>query len=83
KIEENEPLKSTFIALLATSDLTVMYDDNREAVSTAFKKYSADLSGWLALYHSISAASANFLGETQKANFHLKQFGDLKKISSH
>ncbi len=78
KIEENKPMKKAFLALLATADLTVMYDDNREAMINAFKQYNIDLSSWLAFLHSISATSALFLGEKQKADYHFELFEKLK-----
>ncbi|WOG25705.1 hypothetical protein [Endozoicomonas sp. 8E] len=83
KIEENEPMKSTFLALLATADLTVMYDDNREAMNTAFQTYNRDLASWLAFFHKISANSAFILGETQKADFHQKHYENQKDILLH
>ncbi len=70
KIEENEPIKKAFFALLATADLTAMYDDNREAMCTAFKKYKKDLNSWLSLFHCISAEIASFLGDDLKKDHH-------------
>ncbi|WP_257288714.1 hypothetical protein, partial [Endozoicomonas sp. SESOKO2] len=82
KIEKNEQMKTAFFTLLATADLTVMYDDNREAMSTAFKQYDRDLSVWLAFFHSISANSARLLGEKHNADFHMKHLLKQKKILS-
>ncbi|WOG25708.1 hypothetical protein [Endozoicomonas sp. 8E] len=78
KIEENETMKKTFLTLLATADLTAMYDDTREAMVNTFEEYNIDLSTWLAFLHSISATSALFLGEKQKADFHFDRFENLK-----
>ncbi|WP_422452301.1 hypothetical protein [Endozoicomonas sp. ALC066] len=83
KIEENESMKKAFLTLLATADLTVMYDDNREAMNTAFKQYNTDFASWLAFFHGISATSAFALGETQKADFHQKQYKNQQKILLH
>ncbi|WOG25704.1 hypothetical protein [Endozoicomonas sp. 8E] len=80
KIEKNEPMKRAFFALLATADLTVMYEDKREAMITAFKQYNIDLASWLAFLHSIKATSALFLGEKQKSDFHFKRFSIQKEI---
>ncbi|WP_448216716.1 hypothetical protein [Endozoicomonas sp. 2B-B] len=80
KIDENEPMKRAFLAVLATSDLTVMYDKNREAMNIAFQTYNRDLASWLAFFHRISANSAFILGETQKADFHQKHYDNQKAI---
>ncbi|WOG25709.1 hypothetical protein [Endozoicomonas sp. 8E] len=83
KIEENKPMKTAFLTLLATADLTVMYDDNREAMNTAFKQYNTDFAPWLVIFHKFSATSAFALGETQKADFHQKHFENQQKILLH
>ncbi|WP_257288785.1 MULTISPECIES: hypothetical protein, partial [unclassified Endozoicomonas] len=80
KIEKNEHMKKTFFALLGTADLTVMYDNNREAMSTAFKRYNVNLSKWLAFFHSISGTSALILGETKKSNFHFRHYEKQNNI---
>ncbi len=80
EIEKNEPMKRAFLALLATADLTVMYEEKREAMITAFKRYNIDIASWLAFLHSITATSAFLLGEKQKADFHFKRFSIQKEI---
>ncbi|WP_252176107.1 hypothetical protein [Endozoicomonas sp. 4G] len=80
KIEKNTELKNVFFALLATADLTVMYDDNREAMITAFKQYGVDLAFWLPLFHSISANTALFLKEQQKADRHFNHLKAQKQL---
>ncbi len=78
-IEENEPMREAFFALLATADLTVMYDDNREAMSITFKPYKKDLNSWLSFYHCMSAQIATILEEAQNTDFNSTYFEVSKK----
>ncbi|WOG25710.1 hypothetical protein [Endozoicomonas sp. 8E] len=68
KIEKDEKMKSVFVALLATADLTLMYDDNRMAVRTAFKQYNLKISFWMTLFHFFSHASDLFLQGSEQEN---------------
>ncbi|WOG25706.1 hypothetical protein [Endozoicomonas sp. 8E] len=83
KIEKNKPMKRAFFALLATADLTVMYEDKRMAMITAFKRYKIDLAYWLTFLHSITATSALLLGDKQKAALHKEHFKNQKEILLH
>ncbi|WOG25707.1 hypothetical protein [Endozoicomonas sp. 8E] len=79
EIEENEPMRKAFFVLLATADLTVMYDDNREAMSTAFKPYKKDLNPWLSFFHCMAAQIAAILNDKQKTDFNINYFKELNK----
>ncbi len=68
KIEKDEKMRSVFLALLATADLTLKYDDNRMAVRTAFKKYNLEISFWVTFFHIFSREIEFFLHKSEHGN---------------
>ena len=61
-----EIMKSSFVALLATGDLTAMHLDERVAMRNSFQAYKEDIDLWLGYFHTASWLNAWRLGQEEQ-----------------
>ncbi|WP_354010715.1 hypothetical protein [Endozoicomonas lisbonensis] len=73
-----ETMKSSFMVLLATGDLTAMHKKERQAMKKSFQMYRKDINPWLGYFQTVSWLINWRLGREKQQRVHRNKLESLK-----
>ena len=77
-VPQIEKMKSSFMVLLATGDLTAMHKKERQAMKKSFLMYLHDINPWLGYFQTVSWLTNWRLGKEKQQRVHRSKLENLK-----
>ncbi|MCW7556239.1 hypothetical protein NX722_27140 [Endozoicomonas gorgoniicola] len=77
-VPEIETMKGSFMALLATGDLTAMHKKERQGMKKSFQMYRHDINPWLGYFQTVSWLTNWRLGKEKQLRIHRGKLENLK-----